>query len=90
MKEETVLFTSSQRLELGLLLIAPFLRFTLVVSAQPVERGLTIKLRAYNYANVENRTPERAQREVRSIFNRVGVRVGWVTDDNPQFKFYTS
>jgi hypothetical protein len=79
-------FTSWQRIKFGLLLIAAFP--AIVVSAPAVQPGLTIKLRAYNYADVGNRTLEGAQREVTSIFNQIGVGVKWVTDDNPQFRIF--
>jgi hypothetical protein len=55
------------------------------VSLQPV---LSIRLRSYNYAGVNNRTLERAQRDVSDIFKAIGVTAVWVTDDKPDLRIF--
>jgi len=87
-EEETVRLISSKRIGVGLLLCVALSKSAIASSAQAVESGRTIKLRAYNYANVGTRVAEGVQREVESIFNRMAVRVEWVTDDNPQFRIF--
>jgi hypothetical protein len=45
-----------------------------------------LRLRSYNQAHVPDRIVSEAQREVTSIFKRIGVKAEWVTDSEPQYR----
>jgi len=46
----------------------------------------TLKLQSYNQAHIPERILSQAQREVTSIFKRIGVKTAWVTDTKPQYR----
>jgi hypothetical protein len=81
-------FISKWRIACGLLVIAFFSWSVVLASAQPVDPGVAVQLRVYNNAKVGNATLERVLGEVKSIFQRVDVRVEWVTADDPQFRIF--
>jgi hypothetical protein len=46
----------------------------------------SVKLRSYDYSGVGKQVMERAQRRVSFVLQKIGVKVEWVTDDEPQFR----